>query len=346
MVNEQLCDRIDYFSKTEVLPMTEPELPLVCITHRLPDGWLAPLEGRCRMVIGPVDATQLAQDVEACLPEAVGLLCLLTIPITEAVLARAPRLRVVSNMAAGVDNIDLVACTRRGIPVGNTPGVLTEGTADLTFALLLAAARRLPQASQDAQEGRWKTWSPAGWLGADLHDASLGIIGFGKIGRAVAKRAVAFGMRVYYTDQEENPEASSLPATYLPFDDLIQSCDFISIHTPLTPQTRHMIDEDALQKMKSSAILVNTARGPIIHMQALARALKEGWIRAAALDVTDPEPLPANHPLFQLPNCLITPHIGSATWNTRRKMAELACFNLLAGLEGIRLPHCVNPEVY
>lgn len=326
--------------------MTESELPLVCITHRLPDGWLEPLEGRCRMVIGPVDATQLAPDLEARLPEAEGLLCLLTIPITEAVLARAPRLRVVSNMAVGVDNIDLAACSRRGIPVGNTPGVLTEGTADLTFALLLAAARGLPQASQDAQEGRWKTWSPTGWLGADLHGASLGIIGFGKIGRAVAKRAVAFGMRVYYTDQEENPEADSLPANYLTLDDLLRSCDFISVHTPLTPQTRQMIDEDALQKMKPSAILVNTARGPIIDMQALARALKEGWIRAAAIDVTDPEPLPPNNPLFQLPNCLITPHIGSATWNTRRKMAELACFNLLAGLEGSHLPNCVNPEVY
>lgn len=326
--------------------MTEAKLPLVCITHRLPDGWLSLLEDRCRMVIGPVDATQIAPDLEERLPEADGLLCLLTIPITEAVLARASRLRVVSNMAAGVDNIDLVACTRRGIPVGHTPGVLTEGTADLTFALLLAAARGLPQASQDAREGGWKTWSPAGWLGADLHGASLGIIGFGKIGRAVAKRAVAFGMQVYYTDQEENPGADSLPAVYLSFDDLIRSCDFISVHTPLTPQTRQMINESALRKMKSSAILINTARGSIVNMPALARALKEGWIQAAALDVTDPEPLPPNHPLFQLPNCLITPHIGSATWNTRRKMAELACFNLLAGLEGNRLPYCVNPEVY
>jgi phosphoglycerate dehydrogenase-like enzyme len=298
------------------------------------------------MVIGPVDATQLAPDLEARLAEADGLLCLLTIQITETVLARAPRLRVVSNMAVGVDNIDLAACTRRGIPVGNTPGVLTEGTAGLTFALLLAAARGLPQASQDAQEGRWKTWSPAGWLGADLHGASLGIIGFGKIGRAVAKRAVAFGMQVYYTDQKADPEANSLPAAYLSFEDLIRSCDFISIHTPLTPQTRQMIDETTLRKMKPAAILVNTARGPIVNLQALARALKEGWIRAAALDVTDPEPLPPNHPLFQLPNCVITPHIGSATWNTRRNMAELACLNLLAGLAGIRLPHCVNPEVY
>lgn len=327
--------------------MTASTLPLVLITHTLPPGWLASLDGRCQMLTGPVDATQLAPELIARLPEADGLFTLLTIPVNETLLAQAPRLRVVSNMAVGVDNIDLAACTRRGIPVGNTPGVLTEGTADLTFALLLAAARGLPEASLDAHEGRWVTWSPAGWLGADLHGAALGVIGMGKIGRAVARRALAFGMDIFYTDASPCKDAEiDLGAVCLPLDELLGRCDFVTIHTPLTPATRHLIDAQALRKMKSGAILINTARGPIVDMEALTLALQEGWIHAAALDVTDPEPLPPEHPLFSQPNCLITPHIGSATWNTRRRMAELACQNLLAGLEGRRLAHCVNPEVY
>ncbi len=327
--------------------MTDPSLPFVLVSHSLPAVWLASLEGRCRILTGPVDAIHLVQELDERLAEADGLFTLLTIPINEAVLAKARRLRVVSNMAAGVDNIDLAACTRRGIPVGNTPGVLTEGTADLTFALLLAMARRLPEASLDAIEGRWVTWSPAGWLGADLHGAALGIIGMGKIGQAVARRALAFGMDIFYTDASSCIDAESDPgAICLSLDELLRRCDFISLHTPLTPATRRMIDAQALRKMKSSAILINTARGPIVDMDALTQALQEGWIRAAALDVTDPEPLPPDHPLFSLSNCLVTPHIGSATGNTRRRMAELACQNLLAGLEGRRLLHCVNPEVY
>jgi glyoxylate reductase len=327
--------------------MNDPNLPLVLVTHTLPEGWLASIENHCRILTGPVDATHLAPELIERLPEAVGLFALLTIPVNEAVLAKAPRLQVISNMAAGVDNIDLAACTRRGIPVGNTPGVLTEGTADLTFALLLAAARRLPEASRDAREGRWVTWSPAGWLGADLHGAALGIIGMGKIGRAVARRALAFGMDIFYTDASPCKDAESdLGAVCLSLDELLRRCDFISIHTPLTPKTRGLIDEKALRKMKPTAILINTARGPIVDMDALPHALQAGWIRAAALDVTNPEPLPPEHPLFSLTNCLITPHIGSATWKTRQRMAELACQNLLAGLEGRRLNHCANPEVY
>jgi glyoxylate reductase len=323
------------------------ELPLVLVTHTLPEGWLASLSGYCRMLSGPLDATQLSPELQDNLESAEGLFTLLTIPVNEALLAEGPRLRVVSNMAVGVDNIDLAACTRRGIPVGNTPGVLTEGTADLAFTLLLAAARRISVASQDAKEGRWKTWSPAGWLGADLHGAALGIIGLGKIGRAVARRALAFGMQVFYTDTRQCPdEEQEYGAVCLPLEELLSCCDFISIHTPLTPQTRGLLDEYRLRMMKPGSILINTARGPIVDMAALTKALQEGWIRAAALDVTDPEPLPPEHPLFHLSNCLITPHIGSATWNTRRRMAELACQNLLAGLDRRRLPHCVNPEVY
>jgi len=323
--------------------MRRPKLPLVIMSHTLPDDWIAPLQGHCELQVGPVDATHLHANLEQYLPEADGALVLLTIPINDAFLNRAPKLRVISNMAVGVDNIDLAACTRRGIPVGNTPGVLTEGTADLTMALLLAAARNLPQASLDAREGRWKTWSPAGWLGADLSGATLGIIGMGKIGRAVAKRARGFEMRVVYSD---TTRAADDDAEYLPLDDLLAQSDFVSLHIPLTPQTRHLINAAALRRMKPSAILINAARGPIVDTEALYQALSQGWIAQAALDVTNPEPLPTDHPLYTLPNCLILPHIGSATRNTRRRMAELACANLLAGLAGQPLPHCVNPEVY
>lgn len=327
--------------------MPDSRLPVVIVTHTLPEGWLALLEGRCQLHIGPVDATQLSPALAAHLAEAEGLFTLLTIKVDAALLERATRLRVVSNMAVGVDNIDLAACTQRGIPVGNTPGVLTEGTADLAMAILLAAARRLPEASQDAREGRWTTWSPAGWLGADLHGATIGILGMGKIGQAVARRAKGFGLRLVYCDSNHHPQIETeLGATRLSLEELLHQSDFVSLHVPLTDETRGMIDAQALRLMKANAILVNTSRGPIVDTEALTAALKENRIAAAALDVTDPEPLPPDHPLYSLPNCLIVPHIGSATWNTRRRMAERACENLLAGLAGNRLPYCANPEVY
>jgi phosphoglycerate dehydrogenase-like enzyme len=322
-------------------------LPLVLLTHTLPPDWLASFEGRVRAVAGPIDATRLAPELEAHLNEAEGLFCLLTIPVRKELLDRMPRLRAVSNMAVGVDNVDVAACTARGIPVGNTPGVLTDATADLTMALLLAAARRLPQAAQDTHAGRWTTWSPTGWLGADLRGATLGIVGLGKIGRAVAERACGFGLRIVYTDTTPRQDVEAeLGTTFLSFDELIRQSDFISLHCPLTPETCGLINETVLREMKPTAILVNAARGPVVDTTALTRALAEGRIAAAALDVTDPEPLPSDHPLYSLPNCLIVPHIGSATRGTRRRMAEMACENLLAGLEGRSLPYCVNPEVY
>jgi lactate dehydrogenase-like 2-hydroxyacid dehydrogenase len=322
-------------------------LPLALLTHTLPEDWLASLKGHVRAVVGSLDATRLTPELEAHLAEAEGLFCLLTIPVREELLSRMPKLRVVSNMAAGVDNVDVAACTARGIPVGNTPGVLTDATADLTMALLLAAARRLSESAQDVRTGRWKTWSPAGWLGADLRGATLGIVGLGKIGRAVAERARGFGLRIVYTDTSPRQDVEAeLGATFLSFDELIRQSDFVSLHCPLTPETRGLINETVLREMKPTAILVNAARGPVVDTTALTRALAEGWIAAAALDVTDPEPLPPGHPLFSLPSCLIVPHIGSATRGARRRMAEMACENLLAGLEGRRLPYCVNPEVY
>jgi len=325
-----------------------PPLPLIIITHTLPEDWMTSLTGRIRAVIGPLDATRLAPRLEAHLAEAEGLLCLLTIPVQKTLLDRMPRLRVVSNMAAGVDNVDVSECTRRGIPVGNTPGALTDATADLTMALMLSAARRLPESARDAREGRWKTWSPGGWLGADLRDATLGIVGMGKIGRAVAERANGFGMRIVFCDPSAGADGRPplLDAKLLSFDQLLRMSDFVSLHCPLTPETRGLMDGPALGRMKPTAILVNAARGPIVDTAALTHTLSEGRIAAAALDVTDPEPLPSDHPLYKLPNCLIVPHIGSATHGTRRKMAEMACENLLAGLEGLKLPYCVNPEVY
>ena len=318
-------------------------LPLVLLTHKLPEDWITSLSGKCQLLIGPIDATFLDRHLDAHIDEAIGLFTLLTITVDTPLLHKAQRLRVISNMAVGVDNIDVSTCTKRKIPVGNTPGVLTEGTADLTMGLLLSIARGLPWAREDAMAGKWKTWSPTGWLGADLNGATLGIIGFGKIGQAVAQRAQGFGMRVVYTDPDR---VSSNLGLHLSLSDLLHQSDFVSLHVPLTKETYHLMDSCKLALMKQGAFLINASRGAVIDTEALCLALVQGMIAGAALDVTDPEPLPQDHPLYKLPNCLILPHIGSATQNTRRKMAELACENLIAGLEGRRLPHCVNPEVY
>ena len=323
--------------------MHDKTRPLVLITHSLPKEWIYSLAEHCTYFTGPTDATELDPAIVALLPEAEGLVSLLTIPVTEEILEKAPNLRVVSNMAVGVDNIDINACTKRGIPVGNTPGVLTESTADLTMSLMLSIARNIPQASRDALEGKWRTWSPAGWLGMELHGSILGIIGMGKIGQAVARRALGFGMTILYTDPDL---VSHQSGSKVSFDELLKRSDILSLHAPLTPDTRGIINKSTIAMMKPSAILINAARGELIDTSALVDALQNNRIAAVALDVTDPEPLPPSHALYSFPNCLIVPHIGSATQKTRRRMAELACENLLAGLKGERLLHCVNPEVY
>jgi glyoxylate reductase len=322
-------------------------LPLVLLTHPLPPEWISHLQGRVRLLVGPAEPPGFAPHLLEFLGEAEGILCLLPDRVDQALLEAAPRLRVVSNMAVGYDNIDIPACTRRKIPVGNTPGVLTDATADLAMALLLSAARGIPKAAQDARSGLWQTWSPIGWLGADLCGATLGIIGLGKIGKALAERARAFGLNLLYADHAHQPEAESrLGVTYAPLEHLLRESDFVSLHCPLSVETRGLINAETLKSMKKTAVLINTSRGPVVDTNALVVALREGWIAAAGLDVTDPEPLPPEHPLYALPNCLIAPHIGSATHGTRRRMAELACENLLAGLEKQPLPHCVNPELY
>jgi len=322
-------------------------MPTILLTHPLPSHWITSLTGRGEIITGPEEKPGFAPNLLEALPRADGILSLLTARIDESILERAPNLKVVSNMAVGVDNIDVAACTKRGIPVGYVPGAMTDATADLAMSLLLAAARRLPESSKDAREGRWSTWSPTGWLGADLRGATLGIVGLGKIGSAVAERARGFGLRLVYWEPAQNVvNEARVGARYVPFDELLSTSDFVTLHCPLNASTRGLINESALRKMKPTAILVNAARGPVVETNALVKALSEQWIRFAALDVTDPEPLPPSHPLYALPNCFIAPHIGSATHGTRKLMAEMACENLLAGLEGKRLPNCVNGEVY
>lgn len=276
-----------------------------------------------------------------------GLLSLLTDRIDAALMDSNPQLKVISNCAVGYDNIDIPAATARGIPVGNTPGVLTDTTADFAFALLMASARRIQEAIDHVRAGNWKTWGPKLLLGHDVHGATLGIIGFGRIGQGMAKRASGFGMRILYYDVNPRPDLEqSMGVTYADLDTLYRESDFITVHTDLNDKTRHMLNASAFAKMKRNAIVINTARGPIVDPKALYDALKAGKIGGAALDVTEPEPIPTDDPLLTLSNCLIVPHIASASIATRGKMAQMAAANLIAGLRGDKLPTCVNPDVY
>jgi glyoxylate reductase len=271
-----------------------------------------------------------------------GLLTLLTEKVDGALLDAAPTLKVVSNMAVGVDNIDVAACTARKIPVGHTPGVLTEATAEFAFALLLAAARRVVEAEAFVRSGQWKSWDPGLLLGKEVSGATLGVAGLGGIGQAVARRGLAFGMRVlaFNRSKVSVPGVTQVdPAT------LLRESDFLSVHLALTPQTRHWLGAAQLAQMKEGSVLINTARGPVVDQQALAAALKTGRPAFAALDVLELEPPAADEPLLKAPNVLLTPHLGSATRETRTRMALLAVDNLLAVLEHRRPPHVVNPEV-
>ena len=263
--------------------------------------------------------------------QADGLLSLVTDPVGADLLAACPSLKAIANMAVGTDNIDLEAAAERAIPVGNTPDVLTDATADLAFALLLALARRIPEGAALVREGRWRTWEPAAGLGADLAGATLGIVGLGRIGDAVSRRAEGFGMDVLANSRRSG----------VPLEELLERADFVSLHCPLTPATRHLIGTEALARMKPTAYLVNTARGGVVDQTALRLALLGGEIAGAALDVTDPEPLPADDPLLEAPNLLVVPHIGSATVHTRERMAEMAVENLLAALAGRPMPYAV-----
>ncbi len=277
-----------------------------------------------------------------------GLVCLLTDQIDGQLMdAAGGSLRVISQMAVGFDNIDIAAATERGIPVGNTPGVLTDTTVDFAFALLMAAARRIVEGERYVKDGNWVTWEPTLLMGQDVHDATLGLVGLGRIGQGMARRARGFGMRVIYSDPTaDEAEAKELEAEAYELDDLLAESDFVSLHVPLTPETTHLMGKREFELMKPSAILINTARGPAVDPSALYQALKEGEIAYAALDVTEPEPISVDDPLLTLDNCLIVPHIASSSLATRSQMATMAAENLEAGLKGAELPHCVNPEVY
>jgi glyoxylate reductase len=276
-----------------------------------------------------------------------GLVSLLTDRIDPPLLDASPRLKVVSNFAVGFNNIDVPAATERGICVGNTPGVLTDATADMAFCLLIAAARRVVEGHQYTVEGRWKTWEPLGHLGQDLAGRTIGIVGMGRIGFAMAQRCHGgWGMKILYYDVSRSEKADrELGARQVDFDTLLRESDFVSVHTDLNEKTRGMFGAEAFSKMKRTAVFVNTARGPLHDQQALTEALRTKTIFAAGLDVTDPEPPGADDPLLQLPNVVIAPHIASATVATRNNMAGIAADNLLAGVTGQPLRAWVNPEV-
>ncbi len=277
-----------------------------------------------------------------------ALLCLLTDRIDKNLMdAMGPQVKVISQMAVGFDNIDIPAATARSIPVGNTPGVLTDTTADFAWALLMAAARRVVEGDRFTRAGKWKTWGPIDFLGPDVSSATLGIVGFGRIGQALAKRAQGFNMRILYFDPGRKLEAEQkYCAQYTDLETLLREADFVSLHTSLSQQTYHLMNDARLRMMKRSGILINTARGPVVDPKALCRALSSGTIAYAALDVTEPEPIKPDDPLLALDNIIIAPHIASASHQTRTKMAVMAAANLIAGLKGDRLPHCVNPQVY
>jgi glyoxylate reductase len=299
----------------------------VFVTRQLPGTALERLAAEHDVEVWPGDMPPSPQELRERVADIEGLLSLLTERIDADLLAAAPNLRAIANYAIGFDNVDVAAVTAREIPVGVTPDVLTDATADFAWALMLAAARRLVEAHADVRAGKWRTWEPQGWLGADVHGATLAVVGAGRIGRAVAKRAEGFEMDVIMVDLGDDLEAA------------LRKADFVSLHAPLTPETHHLIDADSLAVMKPTAILVNTARGPIVDKVALADALQGGRLAAAALDVTDPEPLPTDEPLLQAPNLIVAPHIASATATARAAMADRAVDNLLAALAGEPMPY-------
>ena len=326
---------------------------------------MADTEGRPRVLISqalPAEALRSAQtradvdvhDANAPLPKAAlkerlqgrgGLVCLVTDTIDEDLLASCPDLRVVANVAVGFNNVDVAAATRRGVVVTNTPDVLTDTTADFAWTLLMATARRVIEADRFVREGRFKQWEYMRLLGGDVHGKTLGIVGFGRIGRAMGRRALGFGMRVLYQDAvaADIPTERGLNATRVDLATLLSESDFVTLHTPLSPETHHLIGASALRAMKKTAYLINASRGPVVDEAALVDALREGWIAGAGLDVFEDEPMV--HPdLLGLPNVVLSPHIGSASHDTRIKMATLAIDNCLAVLEGRTPPTPVNPE--
>ena len=315
----------------------------VYVTRHLPEAAWDELAEACNVEIWDEEFPPPYELLTEQIKDKDGLICLLTDKIDANLMDHAPDLKVISQVAVGFDNIDIAAATERGIPVGNTPGVLTNATADFAFALLLAAARRIGEAIDYVRAGRWQTWGLTLLLGQEVHGATLGIIGMGRIGQAMTKRARGFDMQILYHDPSRRPDLEeTLGVQYREFDDLLQEADFVSLHVNLTAETRGLINARALEQMKPTAVLINTARGPVVDPDALYWALKNSQIAAAALDVTDPEPLPPDDKLLEFSNLIIAPHIASATIASRTLMAQMAVRNCIAGVQGQPLPFPVN----
>ncbi len=313
--------------------------PKVYVTRHLPEAAWNALTYACDVEIWDEEFPPPYELIVERIRDKDGLVCLLTDKIDANLMDAAPNLKVISQIAVGYDNIDIDAAQQRGILVGNTPGVLTDATADFAFTLLMAAARRLGEGIDYVRDGKWKTWGLTLLLGQDIYGATLGIVGMGRIGQAMAKRARGFDMRVLYYDTFRQPQAEAeLGVEFCDFDALLRESDFISLHVNLTAETRGLFGAEAFGKMKATAVLINTARGPVVDPDALYAALKNGQIAYAALDVTEPEPPPQNDKLLELPNCIIAPHIASATITSRTKMALMAVENVIAGVEKRPLP--------
>ncbi len=326
--------------------------PKVFVARRIDQAALERLRGIASVTVWNNEMPPSDKALRLGLADADAVLSMLTEKIDASVIAHAPRLRVISNLAVGVDNIDLEAATRAGVAVGHTPGVLTEATADLSFGLMMATARRIAEADRYVRAGRWRTWGPMTMLGRDIYGGTLGIIGWGAIGQAMARRASGFGMRVLYLEhrsrRKSRPEAGAralASAHRVTLPRLLAESDFISLHAPLTPETYHMLGRREFAQMKPGAILINTARGAVVDQDALVRALKSGNLAGAGLDVTDPEPIARSDALLKFDNVVITPHIGSASTATRERMAAMAVDNISAVFEGRRPRWCVNPQV-
>lgn len=325
--------------------MTGMRRPRVFVTRHLPGSAEKQLAAFAETEIWPGDLPPSSADLARHATGCHGLLTLLTDRVDEQLLRSVPSLLVVSNMATGFDNVDVLAATMTGVLVARTPGVLSDTTADLAFALILGAGRRVVEADRYVREGKWKTWGPEILLGNDVHGATLGIVGMGGVGTAVARRATGFGMRIVYASRTRKPEAESeLGAEFVSLGGLLSVSDFVSLHAPLTDETYKMINAQTLALMKPTAVLVNTGRGGLVDEGALYDALRGGVIGAAAVDVTDPEPMDSGNPLLTLPNFIVTPHIASASVATRSRMALLAVENLAAALRGEIPEHAVNPE--
>ena len=322
--------------------------PRAFVSRMMHADAIALIDEATEMEVWPDDPPPTPEVLRGKLSDADGVLINIMDRVDTNLLDSAPRLRVISQLAAGLDNVDVPECTRRGILLGSTPGILSKAVADHAFALLLSAARRVVESDKWVRGNNWElAFHPNYWLGSEVQSSTLGIVGLGQIGLEMARRAQGFDMRVLYYTRNRRPEAEAqYGLTYTPLDELLAQSDYVSLHVPLTSETRHMISADALRRMKPTAILVNISRGPVVDTDALCTALRDGWIGGAALDVVDPEPIPDDHPLLFMDNVTITPHIGSASVLSRRAMSVMAAENLVNGLKGQRLVHCANPELY